>query len=463
MRAIFSNLGFVMQFAGVLMVIPIVASFVLGETTAALALFITSSAFLILGFFLNSLCERKDLGFKESSALIVLVFIVLGVIGAFPYFYLNIFNGDLWQRITDSFFESISGYTTTGFSLIKDFALVPKSIILYRALTQFIGGIGIVLVLLIFFYPEEKLKNFSRSMGFSSENNRIKKTFIILLLTYCFYTIVLTTLMFFMGYKEIINSLSFIFSSVSTGGFSPINDITSVAKTIPLGWILIAGMVIGASNFLVLAKLIKFKLKEFFISEISVFILFAAVFSYFIKTFFSLPLFDSIFHTVSAMSTTGFSYINLASMPDSLKILFVFMMFIGGASFSTAGGIKFYRLFLIFKALGDSIRTMISGEEKPLVLFGREYSGEDVLAAMVIILLYIVLIAGSAYVFLWSGFSLTDSIFEVTSAISTSGLSVGIANASLAIGLKWILISLMILGRVEIIAFLIILSPVRER
>lgn len=461
MRAVLANMGFVMQFAGVLIVIPIVVSFVLGETEASLALFITSLAFLILGFFLNSLCERKELSFKCSCTLIVLIFILLSVIGAFPYFYLNIFNGDIWSRISNSIFEAASGYTTTGFSVISNLNYLPASIRLYRSLTQFIGGIGIVFILLIFFYPEEKLKNFSRSLGLS-ENNHIKKTFLVILLTYCLCAIALCSILFLFGQRDILNSVSFIFSALSTGGFSPVNDITSLAKTSALGYVLIGAMLLGAANFIVLAKLVKFKIKEFFMSEIPVFILLATVSCYLIKSVFNMPFFDSVFHTISAMSTTGFSYINLGGMQDSLKILFIFMMFIGGASFSTAGGIKIYRFFLIFKALGDTLRTMISGEEKPLTLFGREYSGEDVLAAMVTILLYIILIAGSAYVFLWHGFPLADSIFEVTSAISTTGLSVGIVNASLALNLKWVIIGLMILGRVEIIAFFIMLCPIRK-
>ncbi len=459
MKSVLSNMGFVMQIAGIFIIVPIIVSFILRETSASLALFITSIAFLILGFVLNALCERKELSFKASCALIVLVFIFLSLIGAIPYFYLNLFQGSLWNRLSNSFFEAASGYTTTGFSVISNLELIPKSIILYRALTQFIGGIGIVLILLIFFYPEEKLRNFSKSLGLS-ESNKIKKTFFIILLTYCFYSIVLSVLMFLLGGRNVINSLSFIFSALSTGGFSPVNNIPFATSA--QIYILLAGMLIGASNFIILARLVKFKIKEFFTSEISVFLFIAIILVYSIKSFFNLPLFDSAFHTISAMSTTGFSYIDISALQENLKILFAVLMFIGGASFSTAGGIKIYRFLLIFKALGNTIRTSITGQETKSFLFGREYSNSDIVNALVTILFYLILTSISVYIFFNSGFGLVNSIFEVTSAITTTGLSVGIVSASLALNLKWLIVALMILGRVEILAFFIMLSPFRK-
>ncbi len=222
-------------------------------------------------------------------------------------------------------------------------------------------------------------------------------------------------------------------------------------------------MLIGASNFIVLAKLVKFKIREFLTSEISVFLLISVISIYFVRIIFHLPLFDSVFHTISAMSTTGFSYIDVSALQDNLKLLFSFLMFIGGASFSTAGGIKIYRFLLIFKALGNTVRTAITGQEKKFYLFGREHSSSDIINSLITILFYLIFIGFATYIFFNSGFTLTNSIFEVTSAITTSGLSVGIVTAELALNLKWLIIALMILGRVEILAFFIMISPVRSK
>src|SRR3989338_1098180 len=106
MKAILANMGFVMQMSGIFILIPIILSFIFGETNATIALFVTATAFLAFGFVLNALCERKDLTFKESASLIVLVFVFLSIIGAIPYFYLGIFEGSIAEKITDSIFES---------------------------------------------------------------------------------------------------------------------------------------------------------------------------------------------------------------------------------------------------------------------------------------------------------------------------------------------------------------------
>jgi len=154
MKTLLANMGFVLQISGIFLLIPIIASFIFNETLATIALFITATGFLALGFILNALCEKKELSFKQSCTLIVLVFVTLSLIGAIPYFYINTSDVSMLQKVTDSIFESTSGFTTTGYSEIPDVSTLPQSIILYRSLTQFIGGVGIVLVLIAFFYAQ---------------------------------------------------------------------------------------------------------------------------------------------------------------------------------------------------------------------------------------------------------------------------------------------------------------------
>ena len=439
--------------------IPVILSFVFNETSATIALFLAATAFLVLGFMLNALCERRELTFKQSCTLIVLVFILLSLIGAIPYAYINIQKGDLLQNITDSIFESASGFTTTGYSVIPNLSAMPKSIIFYRGLTQFVGGIGIVLILLAFFYPEAKLQEFSRGMGFS-KNQKIKKTFLLILFIYCTYTIVMIVSGFLLGYRDIINLTSFIFSALSTGGFAPITDITTVATQFPLNFILIISMILGATNFFVLAGLFKGKIKEFIKSEITVFIV-IAIFSIFITTiFFHLSVFDSVFHIISAMSTTGFSYVTIQS--DGLKLFLVFLMFVGGASFSTAGGIKIYRFVLLFKATKKAIVDSITEQDSTVRLFGKEYTNAEIIQSLALVILMIGIIFASSFIVSSYGFRPIDSIFETTSAIATTGISAGVVGPSLALELKWLFVFLMILGRIEILAFLIMFSRAKE-
>jgi trk system potassium uptake protein len=457
MRALLANLGFVLQISGIFMVIPIALSFLNDELVATVGFFITATLFLVLGFVFNAFCERQQLSYQSSSALFVLVFVLLSLIGSIPYMYVNISNGDIIQIITDSIFESASGFTTTGFSVIPDVSVLPESLVFYRALTQFIGGIGIVLVLLAFFYPDAKLKDFAKLMGFSTDG-KIKKTFLLILLVYCVYTGVLIVVSLTFGYHDVIKAVSFVFSAIATGGFTPINDITSVATSFPMNMVLIVGMVLGASNFFIIAGLFKGRFKQLFFSEFSVFVVMAAVAISVTTIFFGLTLEESVFHIISGMTNTGFSYVSVAEFTVGLKLFLVFLMLVGGASFSTAGGFKIFRFVLMFKALRKALVESITDRNYTIKLFGRTYSDAMVLKAIVVVLLFITVVFVSAFIVSSYGFPLVDSLFETTSATATTGLSVGIVTPSLVLELKWLFICLMILGRVEILAFFIMFS-----
>jgi len=461
MRTLLANMGFVLQISGIFIVLPIILSFINNETSATIALFIAAMIFLTLGFSLNAFCERRELSYKLSCSLIVLIFILLTLIGAIPYMYVNISNGGIIQNISDSIFESASGFTTTGFSVIPNISAVPESILFYRGLTQFIGGIGIVLVLLAFFYPDAKLQDFARGMGFSKDQ-KIKKTFILIILIYCAYTIIMVIMSYLLGYHDIVKGIAFVFSAISTGGFAPIGDITSVATHFPMNAILIIGMVLGASNFFVIAGLFKKRFKEFFSSETSVFIVMAIFAISIAAIFFGLSADVAVFHIVSAMTNSGFSYVSVAEFTDGLKFFLIFLMLVGGASFSTAGGIKIFRFVLMIKTVRKAVYESITEREYKVKLFGKEYTDAGIIQAAMVVLLMIVLVFFSAFIVSSYGFQPVDSLFETTSAVATTGLSTGIISPSLAIELKWLFVALMLLGRVEVLAFFIMISRTKE-
>ena len=119
MKAIVANLGFVLQTSGVITLLSVIPGFIYNEQTPLVAFFITSSVFLVAGFAMNAMSQKKDLDFKSSCILISIVFVLLGVIGAIPYLYSNVFSSSsIPSKIVNSLFESVSGFTTTGFSMI---------------------------------------------------------------------------------------------------------------------------------------------------------------------------------------------------------------------------------------------------------------------------------------------------------------------------------------------------------
>jgi trk system potassium uptake protein TrkH len=461
MRALLANMGFVLQISGIFIILPIILSFINNEVVATVALFITATIFLVIGFAFNAFCERRELSYKSSCSLIVLVFILLSLIGSIPYIYVNISDGDMVQTVTDSIFEAASGFTTTGFSVISNLSALPESIIFYRALTQFIGGIGIVLVLLAFFYPEARLQDFARGMGFSKDQ-KIKKTFLLIILVYCAYTSILIILSIVLGYHDVIKAVSFVFAAISTGGFTPISDITTVATTFPMNVILVIAMVLGASNFFVIAGLFKRRFKEFFTSETMVYLVNGVIAISIATIFFGLPLREAVFHTVSAMTNSGFSYVSVVLFSDGLKLFLVFLMLVGGASFSTAGGIKIFRFVLMLKAIRKAVYESITEHEYPIKLFGRKYSNANIIQAAVVVLLMSSLVFFSAFIVTSYGYNPVNALFETTSAVATTGLTTGIIRPSLELELKWVFVALMLLGRVEVLSFLIMISRVKS-
>ncbi|XHH09132.1 MAG: TrkH family potassium uptake protein [Candidatus Bathyarchaeia archaeon] len=458
-----ANMGFVLQLSGIFILVPIVVSFLCNETDATVALFIAATAFMALGFCTNALCEKKEMTYRQSCILIVSVFVIMSLIGSIPYLYLSLPSANILQTVTDSIFESVSGFTTTGFSVIPDLSALPQSIILYRALTQFIGGIGIVIVLLSFFYPEAKLREFAKSMGLGNGNYKIKKTFLFIISLYCAFTIAMIIIGYLGGYRDLISLSSIVFSSISTGGFSPVVDFAAIVSQQPLNIIIPISMIFGATNFLLFGYLYKKRFKDFFNSQLTIFLIIAGLSTFILYQFFNLSIYDSMFHIVSAMSTTGFNIIPIDSMADSLKLFLVSLMFIGGASFSTAGGIKIYRLVLMLKSIKKGVVYAVSGKDEKLKVLGKEYSNSEVIQSAALVFLTALIIFVSALIVSYYGFRPIDALFDCTSAIATTGLSAGVVGPSLALELKWLFMFLMLMGRVEILSFLVIFTRGKER
>jgi len=222
-------------------------------------------------------------------------------------------------------------------------------------------------------------------------------------------------------------------------------------------------MILGATNLLVFAKLYKRRIKEFFNDEIIVFIVIAVIATLLVTRFLGLTSYDAWFHIISAMSTTGFSYVPIENMTDSLKLLLISLMFIGGSSFSTAGGIKIYRFLLMLKSVRKSVVYTVVGRDNKVKLLGKEYANPEVIQSAVLIFLMALTIFASSLIVSYYGFTPLNSVFECTSALATTGLSTGIVGPSLALELKWLFMFLMLLGRVEIISFLVIFVRSKEQ
>jgi len=220
-RHVFANLGFLLQIAGSITIFPILVGLYINEGPTLVSLFLACLSFLICGFLMNALCERKDLDFKSSCVLILLAFLVMPLIGAIPYVYDDPFNSpNPIDRFTNAYFESVSGFTTTGFSFISKSDALPKSFLIYRSMTELMGGVGLVFLLLAFFHSRVSLNSLSNALGIENIEENLKRIFFSVFLIYSIYIIAFTIIFYIFGFQDIIKTGSFVTDTI-TGGYQP--------------------------------------------------------------------------------------------------------------------------------------------------------------------------------------------------------------------------------------------------
>jgi len=481
-KPIWGNLGFILQFSGILFIIPAILAALLGETISATGISLGIIFMFVTGFVLNAYGEKTPLNLRQASILMVSSFILLSFYGSIPYIYLNPFykNIDTFSLIVNSFFESASGFTTTGLSLISHPENLPQSFDFYRSFTQWIGGLSFIYLIITFFYPERKLAHMKGMI--SGGILKLKQLIMTISIIFTIYTIALVILLYLFGYNNVIYNIALIFSAVTGGGLSPTSTMLQPQNTIQM-LALITGMIISALPFAFHYALFSKELKTSKMRpEIFVFfeiILASIPIFYFLISSSNLELqfITSAFHIISASTTTGFQFLDISLLSDSAKIMLIILMLIGGTAFSTAGGIKIGRILQITQKLtknrfsaDTSTRSISStssrynsainmGKQKSEKLKEEKTFRETLLViALFIFLSFITAIALSYF----SQKNLLDSLFESVSAVTTTGLSTGITSMNMNIISKIFLIINMIAGRFEIITIVYLLLEVSK-
>jgi trk system potassium uptake protein TrkH len=506
-KPVIGNLGFILQFAGILMIAPALLGTALGEGLAATGIYLSVVSFSALGFILNSYGEKRPLNLKQASVVVVSSFILLSLFGAIPYIYVNPF----WQGIDplslflNSFFESTSGFTTTGLSLIMVPEDLPQTLVFYRSYTQWVGGLSFIYLVMTLFYPERKLSAMKSVLG--GGLLRFKQMLVTVAVIFSAYTAALILLLLFFTGTSDIYAISLVFSAVTGGGFVPDSNIVS-SRDLEGLMIIGGGMIISALPFAfhysVFSKgsrtrRVTSEVAAYLILLVAATPLFGILYD---ETFleqvqqqdYTHSLQDSAFHVVSASTNSGFQYIDIPSLSSDSKLMVIVLMLVGGTAFSTAGGIKVGRFLLLFQRPSKRKMTMeapssfsstanpqkgleeISEEHrsrKPKRLTtvtaktgdkqkaARNYSSSTVDKAvresMIVIASFMAFSATTGFGLSYlANATLEDGIFESVSALTTTGLSTGITSMDLDLLSKSLLITNMIVGRFEVIAVLYI-------
>ena len=451
-KAILGNLGFVLQFAGVLLLVPaIVATIVLNDPQTATGIYSTTVLLLVTGFFLNSYGEKAGLNMQQASILVFASLFILTLFGTIPYLYVAHIAGETSiESFASSFFSSAAGFTTGGISLYPEPEQLPQSFTFYRSFTQLVGGMSFIYLVMTAFYPESKLKSMR---GFiSGRTLHMRELFGTITVIFTLYIAIVAALLYLFGSGNVIDNISLAMSTLATGGFLPSSTILQ-----GLVWqehlVLMAAMILGALPFtfhygFVRKKFISPKLGK----EVLVYF---GVLGAGVALFAALTDFDpvlSAFYPVSASTTAGLQLGTLGGLDGWAHSVLMALMIIGGCGFSTAGGIKIYRFF----HLRDAGRALRAGTRRLVDSQGRK---EAATTAIILASFPCIALVTAAHLSATHDAGLQDSLFEAVGVITTGGLSAGIITPETDPATKVALAFVMIIGRLEIIALVYIFVP----
>ncbi|MBU0278026.1 MULTISPECIES: TrkH family potassium uptake protein [unclassified Gemella] len=418
-------------------------------------------------FLANQKQMKKNFYTKEGLVIVAITWIIYSLLGSLPF----IFSNSITNFI-DAFFETVSGFTTTGSSIINDIEILPKSILFWRSMTHFIGGMGvIVFALAVLPHSPHNIHIMKAEVAgpmFGKVVSSIKNTAIYLYSIYIGLSIIMFILLMFSGIG-IFESINLTFSTAGTGGFSTKNSGISYYNNDYVTSIITIFMIIFSLNLnLIYIIIVKKYFKALKNEELKLFliIILLATIAIFINIYYTanLPnerLLDVLFTVSSIISTTGFTYLDFSNWTMFSQIIILFLMICGGAG-GTAGGLKIPRIMFMIKNTKNYIKKCIN-PNKVISLKIDNKVINDTSEISNYIVLYIIVF--SIFSILLS-FQLND-FEEVFSAILTTLNNVGpgfnkfgpMENfSSIPYFSKIILSMSMLLGRLEIIPFIVLLS-----
>ena len=458
-KAILGNLGFVLQFAGVLLLIPAVLATVFEDTTTATGIYLTTVLLLVTGFFLNSYGEKSSLNLQQASILVFLSLFLLTLFGTVPYLYVFPSDETNIEVFANAFFSSAAGFTTGGISLIDEPEKLSQSFTFYRSYTQLVGGMSFIYLVITAFYPESKLQSMR---GFiSGRTLHMKELFLTITVIFAVYIIIVAVLLYLFGSRNpisefspehLIDNFSLAMSTLATGGFTPTSTILD-----NLLWqehvILMGAMILGALPFtfhyaFVRKKFLAPKLGK---EVLTYFAILGSATVLFILVSGLDPL-QSAFYSVSASTTAGLQQESLAGLGGPAHTILIILMVIGGCGFSTAGGLKIFRLFHL-----KNCRVFFSKMRRKEL---SKQSKKELTSTLIILALFpIISTISGAHLAAIEDVPFQDAFFESVGVITTGGLSAGVINVDTDPATKIVLGFLMIFGRLEIIAIIYIFIP----
>lgn len=440
-----------------LLIIPIYKN----EMNEILYFIIPSVLAITTGFLMRSRMkygEDATLTLQEGGIIVVLGWMLTVVFSALPF----IISGKL--NFTQAIFESVSGWTTTGLSVV-DVAKIPHVFLLWRSIMQFFGGAGLAVVMLSAIIGPHGLGLYNAEGRSDKLLPNVRKSTKLIMVIYSGYVIA-GTILYILAGMSWFDSINHAIAAVSTGGFSTKTNSIGHYNSLSIELITIILMLLGTTNFAAHYVLLKGEIKKFFrIGEIR-FMFFLLAILIPVTSYLSLiKLYGTVgksirigaFELISALTTTGFSTVGYLDWDNFSVFIMIILMVIGGGAGSTAGGLKQYRVYVMLKSLIWDIKGYLLPKNVVRQNYvnrpeGKYYvSKEHILEISNFTTLYMITYAIGVGILLLHGYTLRDSMFEFASSLGTVGLSVGITSPDAPALVLWTETIGMILGRLEFI------------
>ena len=472
-KTVFFTLGILLIILGVAMIVPVAFQLIYGEFDST---FIISSIITItfgILFFLSNIDHLKSINTQQAFLLTALSWLAIATFGSLPFFF-----SKLNLSITDSFFESMSGITTTGATILSNIESSPKGILVWRSMLQWLGGIGVILMAITLMPIMNiggmqllKISSYDTSEKILPKSKEISLKLITVYISLTF----LCAFFYKIFGMNTFDSLTHSMTTIATGGFSNYDQSIGYFDNAYIEMISILFILLGSIPFILYIKFISDDKKIIFKDEqvklffkltlYSILILFI----YLVlvnKDIFEIHLRSVVFNVVSILTGTGYVTKEFDQWGNFPLIFFLILMFIGGCAGSTTCGIKIFRVHILYYFIRNQLLKIIY----PRAIINLKYNNskvEDKLIASIIsfIYLYILIFFVLASLLTLTGLDFITSVSGAASSLSNVGPGLGneIGPNSNYSGLpdqsKWLLSIGMILGRLEIFAILIIFLP----
>ena len=467
-------LGSLLLFLGAALFAPLPFSFYYGDGVWA-AYILSAVICFVVGGLLFSFCKSpKELTVREGFAVVTFGWAVFAVFGALPY----LISGAIASPL-NAIFETMSGFTTTGSTILTDIEALPQSLLFWRSLTHWLGGMGII-VLSLAILP---MLGVGGMQLFKAEvpgptadrlKPRIQDTAKMLWGVYFLLTLVEALLLMFGG-MTFFDAICHSFATLATGGFSTQNSSIAAYNSSYIDGVITLFMILAGINFALHFQVLRGKAEEFFRSEelrvylgiilvatiiIMIFNWSGGIYNHFTENFRY-----SIFQVSSIMTTTGFATADYELWPVLPQYILVLLMFVGGCAGSTGGGIKVARILLLFKHAQVQVFRLIHPRAIRLVKLGNHPVDKEVLQAILgFFALFISIFVIASLLLAATGMDLVSSGASVVACLSNIGPGLGSVGpvdnfAHVPAFGKMVLIVCMLMGRLELFTVLVLFFP----